>query len=433
MLVDNPISKELTEEKEVIITKLHEKLSSPLMDVIAIPFSIIQRFGKFYKSSSSLPEPITSSTNSRLINELQIGQHLVIAPEPQYIDAGDEKITISLDIFNEHALLYSKNPELSQAIPLSLKAPKISFPIIWFKKSDYFNDQHKVTSTKIKIEYLLNEITNWDCRSIHTLSPLISELDNLTSDLFVTKNINDDRMNLTTIKDIIAPPSIYPSSGRLPLNRALDMNGDGIYYGDDTKPITLIKEAVPNFKHLSPVNLYLRQILTEHEITQYYSSKVLELMIIFETGAIARTESNFISHYSYLREIRDNADHEKTLDIQNEYHYSSQKIIAILEIQPYQEIMNKEWINYNITSYPSSLTHDEHVAWVKSHLSDKEKDYIYHKALQSYNSPAEEKLKLLEKYGYPEHWSITLSTDPRSIKLSLSAIPTTLDDFVNSS
>jgi hypothetical protein len=433
MLVDNPISKELTEGNEVILTKLHEKLTSPLMDVIAIPFSIIRRFGKFYKHSSSFPENITPSTDSKLIHELQIGQYLIIAPEPQYIDAGDEKITIPLDIFNEHALLYSRDSELSQAIPLPLKAPKISSPIIWFKKSDYFNDRQKIFSTKIKIEYLLNEITNWNCRSIHTLSPLINELDNLTSDLFVTKNSNDDRMNLTTIRDVIAPPSISPSSGKLPINRALDMNGNGIYYGDDTKPITQIKEAVPNFKHLSPVNLYLRQILTDHEIIQYYSSKTSELMIIFETGAIARTESNFVSHYSYLREISNNVDYEKTLDIQNEYHYSSQKIIAILEVHPYQKIMEKEWVNYNITSYPSSLTHDEQVAWVKSHLSDKEKDYIFHKALQSYNSPVEEKLKLLEKYEYPEHWSISLSINPHSIKLTSSIIPTTLNDFIKSS
>lgn len=433
MLADNPISKELTEGNEIILTKLHEKLTSPLMDVIAIPFSIIRRFGKFYKHSSSFPENITDSTDSRLIRELQIGQSLIIAPEPQYIDAGDEKITIPLDIFNEHALLYSRDSELSQTIPLPLKAPKISSPMIWFKKNDYFNDRQKVNSTKIKIEYLLDEITNWDCRSIHTLSPLINELDNLTSDLFVTKNSNDDRMNLTTIRDIIAPPSIYPLSGRLPLNRALDMNGDGIYYGDDTRPIVQIKETVPNFKHLSPVNLYLRQILTDHEITQYYSSETSELMIIFETGAIARTKSNFISHYSYLREIRGNVNHEKTLNIQNEYYYGSQKIVAILEIQPYQETMEKEWINYNITSYSSSLTHNEHVAWVKSHLSDKEKDNVFHKALQSYNSPAEEKLKLLDKYGYPEHWSISLSIDPHSIKLTSSIIPTTLNDFIKSS
>lgn len=436
MLIENTVLRKFIHENDLIFSHLPEKMEHSPTVVFVIPWHIIQDFGVFYKSSDSPAERITSETQSKLIAELRIGKHLIIATQPQYIEAEDEILSVPLDIFRNHALLYSRDKTLSQAIELPLKAPRNRTPTIWFPKKSYLKNPDRIHATKEYIESLLNDIIAWDYKSIDDLEPLVNEIDKVSEGTFVTRNILDDRMDLETIRSVIAPPSVYPLSGKLPINRAIDMHGNGIYYGDDTKPVSRIKEAVPSFTSLPPINHYFRQVLCNYDTIQYYCNKTSELLVVFENGTMTRTGKDMTTYHPYIRDVTKNLDFKKTLDIRNEYKYNSQKIIAVIELDPYPGVMEREWLSYSINSYPENLPYDEQFKWVKKHISQREYDNVLQKLMKSYNSPAEEKLKLLEEKGYPEYWSISMSRDPNVLTIdSLQiprkqiSIPTTIFDF----
>jgi Txe/YoeB family toxin of Txe-Axe toxin-antitoxin module len=445
MLIENPILTKFSDGKNVTFSHLSEKLDNNVKNVLVIPFSIVQQFGTFRSSPTSLPETITSQTNSQLIQELRIGQHLVIATNPKYIDAKDESLSLPLSIFKEHALLYSLNDSISQSVPLKLNAPKHKDVSIWFNKQDYLTNKTKIKILKERIEMLLEKISNWDYRSITTLEPLLLELEEISANIFVTRDIINHRMDLETIRAVISPPSMTPISGMLPINKAIDIDGNGIYFGDHSFSPKKIKEHVPDLKSLPPVNHYLHRVFSGIEAMHYYTSEKHDLLVVFENGTIVKTNGNLTSHHSYMRNITQDLDYRKTLDIEHEYKYDSKKIIAILEIYPFKEIMQKEWLSSSISSYPQKVSSETHSMWVKDHISARERDNVLNKLIASYYTTAEEKLKLLEEKGYPESWLISPSKNPASTSeqdtknhhlflrnnpLHPKTIATTLFDFV---